>query len=341
MATDYPTPDKPIVDVASAVKEAIRQATSRAWNENTPTYPGSGAEAYVAAVRTLMALETPAKTLLANLQDHDGDQEIVLDNEARELASRVLSGILEAVADLIEVDYGIAEIFYPGISDDVGDGLFYDTLMVAWIPQLLKQADAIESGADAAGHPESSQLDKLDPYGVFQKMREHARLDVTRLEERFHIEGTMNSDMVAELESLLSVVGQVRSQLVTIIKDNWSLRELVERPQPETVRVIVGDIIANNSNSVIAARRAHIEGTMNNVSSAVPPDVADALGIIGEHVAKANDDEAASDFESLTRELAKPEPDKSRLQARWNALVSVLPGIMSLTDAVAKIKGLF
>jgi len=372
MATDYPAPDKPVGDAASAVKEAIWQATSRAWNENRPTYPGSRAEPYLKAVRALTDLETPAKTLLANLQNHHGDQEIVLDNEARQLASRVLSGVLRAAAELINVDVGIAEIFYPGLSDDVGDAMFGDIGLSYLISDLLKNADAIEARACAAGHPQSSQLGELDSFedeeasnawpmmlpeqrwereevasnrdfeaDLFQKMREHSKLDVTRLEERFHIKGAMSSDMVAELESLLSVLGQVRSQLVTIIRDNWRLRDVVDPPQPETVRVTVGDVYANVTNSVIAARRARIEGTVNNVSSAVPPDVADALRVIGEHVAKANDDEAASDFESLTRELAKPEPDKSRLSARWDALVSVLPGIMSLTDAVAKIKGLF
>ena len=339
MATDYPTSDKPIVDAASAVKEAIWQATSRAWNENQPTYPyfASGASRYVKAVRALTALETPARTLLANLQNHDGDREIVLDNEARELASRVLSGVLEAMADLIRVDVGIAEIFYPGISDDVGDGIFCDINVGAHISLLLKDADAIEARAGTERTLAADMHSDL----ILQKMREHPRLDITRLEERFHIEDTMSSDMVAELESLLLVLGQVRSQLVTIIRDNWKLRDVVDSPQPETVRVTVGDVYANVTNSVIAARRARIEGTVNNVSSTVPPGVADALRVIGEQVAKADDGQAVSDFESLTSELAKPEPDKSRLRARWNALVSVLPGIMTLTDAVAKIKGLF
>ena len=339
MATDYPAPDEPIVDAASAVKEAIRQATAQAWNENQPTYPhfASGASRYVKAVRALTALETPARTLLANLQNHDGDREIVLDNEARELASRVLSGVLEAMADLIIVNDGIAEIFYPGISDNVGDGIFYDMSVGAQISLLLKDVDAIEARAGTEGASVADRHYDL----MLQEMREHPRLDITRLEERFHIEGTMSSDMVAELESLLLVLGQVRSQLVTIIRDNWKLRDVVDSPQPETVRVTVGDVYANVTNSVIAARRARIEGTVNNVSSTVPPDVADALRVIGEQVAEANDSDADSDFESLTRELAKPEPDKSRLRNRWEALVGVLPGIMTLTDAVAKIKGLF
>lgn len=340
MTTDYSTPDEPIFDVASAVKEAIRQATSQAWKDDRSTYNVSGAEAYVAAVRALTALETPANTLLACLQGHKDDQEIVLDNEARELASRVLSGILGAVADLIEVDYDIAEIFYPGVSDAVGDGFFYDALIIAWIPKLLKKADVIESIAGAAGHPESSQLDELDPFGMFKKMK-HARLDVTSLEKRFNIDGTMSSNMVAEFESLLLVLGQVRSQLVMIIKDNWKLRDVVGLSQPQTVEVTVGDVYANITNSVIAGRRARIEGTVNNVSPTIAPDVADALRVIGEQVAKADDTDAVSDFESLTRELAKPEPDKSRLRARWEALISIVPGIITLTDAVAKIKGLF
>src|SRR5215813_9615531 len=98
MATDCPTPDTPMVDAGSAVKEAIWRATSEVWLESQRSHFGRGAEGYVAAIRTLIALEAPAKALLANLQDQGGDQEIVLNNEARGLASRVLSSIPEAMA---------------------------------------------------------------------------------------------------------------------------------------------------------------------------------------------------------------------------------------------------
>lgn len=370
MATDYPTTDTPIVDAASTVKEAIWQATSRAWNENRSTSSDlSGAERYVSAFRALMALETPAKTLLANLQDHDSDQGVVLNDEARELASRVLSSVPRAVADLTEVDDGITEIFYPGLSDEVTAAMGADANVSFYISRLLNNVDAIEARADAAEHRQDPPLD--DPFGdeetrrrawatlawatmspmqreqreaedrLFQIMREHPRLDITRLEERFHIEGTMSSDLVTELESLLSVLAQVRSQLVTVIKDNWSLRDLVERPQARTVEVTVGDVFANVSNSMIATRGARIERAVNNVSPTVAPEVADALKAIGEQIAKANDSAAVSDFESLTRELTEPKLDKSRLRARWDALVSVLPGILSLTEAVAEITALF
>ena len=229
MATDYPTTDTPIVDAASTVKEAIWQATSRAWNENRSTSSDlSGAERYVSAFRALMALETPAKTLLANLQDHDSDQGVVLNDEARELASRVLSSVPRAVADLTEVDDGITEIFYPGLSDEVTAAMGADANVSFYISRLLNNVDAIEARADAAEHRQDPPLD--DPFGdeetrrrawatlawatmspmqreqreaedrLFQIMREHPRLDITRLEERFHIEGTMSSDLVTELE---------------------------------------------------------------------------------------------------------------------------------------------
>ena len=103
----------------------------------------------------------------------------------------------------------------------------------------------------------------------------------------------------------------------------------------------MGDVFANVSNSMIATRGARIERAVNNVSPTVAPEVADALKAIGEQIAKANDSAAVSDFESLTRELTEPKLDKSRLRARWDALVSVLPGILSLTEAVAEITALF
>jgi len=119
------------------------------------------------------------------------------------------------------------------------------------------------------------------------------------------------------------------------------LRDVLRPEGHNTVEVSVGDVFSDISNSIIATRGSRIEGAIRNASDRVDADVAEALRAMGEHVAKAESAAAVTDLEELTNEISQAEPNKSRLRVRWEALVSVLPGIMTLTDAVAKVTSLF
>lgn len=104
--------------------------------------------------------------------------------------------------------------------------------------------------------------------------------------------------------------------------------------------IVMGDKFENIKNATIV-NRSFVVDAFNSVNEQLDEETADALVTIAEAVEQSGNLAAGALFDQFSQELAKPENDKGKLHQFWDGLIAVLPSVATLTNAVAKIGGLF
>ena len=102
----------------------------------------------------------------------------------------------------------------------------------------------------------------------------------------------------------------------------------------------MGDVFENISNSTII-NRSYLEGSLNKVKKDVSEDTADALRQIAEFIGKSGNEAAIENFNSFNEELQKEDASKNKLKTWWNGVTDALPGLLKMTELVAKVIALF
>lgn len=104
--------------------------------------------------------------------------------------------------------------------------------------------------------------------------------------------------------------------------------------------IVMGDKFENIKNATIV-NRSFVVDAFNATKEQIDKETADALVTIAEAVEQSGNTAAGTLFDSFNQELAKLNHDKGKLKQFWDGLVSVLPSIATLTNAVEKIGSLF
>lgn len=102
----------------------------------------------------------------------------------------------------------------------------------------------------------------------------------------------------------------------------------------------MGDKFERIKHATIINRSA-VVSAFNTLKDEHDTETADALMQIAEAVAESSNQAAAVLFDQFSEELQKQDRNKTALRQFWDGLVSVLPSIATLTDAVAKIVRVF
>ena len=90
------------------------------------------------------------------------------------------------------------------------------------------------------------------------------------------------------------------------------------------------DVFGNVTNANII-NKSTIQNAFNKVKSEHDEETSKALIKIAEFIEKSNEPAAGALFNSLTDELNKPQPDKSKLKSFWSGIQNVLPSIVSIS----------
>lgn len=104
--------------------------------------------------------------------------------------------------------------------------------------------------------------------------------------------------------------------------------------------VVMGDKFEQISNSTIV-NRSLVQNAFNRTKEEVDEETADALLEVAQFVEESQDVAAGALMNQFTGELKEQQPDKSKLKQFWDGLIAVLPGVVKLADATAKITQLF
>ena len=95
----------------------------------------------------------------------------------------------------------------------------------------------------------------------------------------------------------------------------------------------MGDVFKDNPGATII-NRSPVQGSFNEISKDLSPDILDALVRLEELVVLSTNHAARESFEELKAELAKQRPDQSRLQSLGRTLVQALPTIAAVASLV-------
>jgi hypothetical protein len=102
----------------------------------------------------------------------------------------------------------------------------------------------------------------------------------------------------------------------------------------------VSDNIGNVYDSTIIGRGSTITNSFNQVEREHGQDVSQALKQISDFIANSSNPSASSArllFNGFAQELAKSQPEKSKLQQIWDDIKRVLPDIATISGSVAKV----
>jgi hypothetical protein len=102
-----------------------------------------------------------------------------------------------------------------------------------------------------------------------------------------------------------------------------------------------GDRFENIGAGATIINRSSLRSALVNVGKSGGSDAVKALETVSQQVEASNNAAAGALLNSFNAELQKSQPDKSVLRQCWDGLVSVLPSIATLADAVGKITKLF
>jgi hypothetical protein len=171
-------------------------------------------------------------------------------------------------------------------------------------------------------------------------LKENPTLDVTDLEATYNTTGPMSQVVVRDLDALLLALSDSRTKIAALIRDNWSLRDLLEPGYQRPVEVTMGDRFENIQDTTIVSRST-VENAFNRVAPQVDPELSDALRKLADAVQASGSTAAAETYTSFTEELERAEPRKCVLRSLWDGLTDALPSVLQMTEVVAKVAALF
>jgi hypothetical protein len=362
---------RPSSEAAQAFRDAFARA-ARITIDHSDAHYGireGGAEAFVEAYRRLGQVEGPARRLRAHLESLSNQQTILLDDEGKALAREVFDGIKEAVTAVVRIHESIAEIFYPELPGTVARVLGADASVAYAAGKVLQEAgeaedyeyesyeylldedykdlsqedyDRVRELLDRRDSPEYSDWRRERAVGkrLRSALKENPTLDVTDLEATFNTTGPMPRVVVQDLDALLLALSDSRAKIAALIRDNWSLRDLLEPGYQRPVEVTMGDRFENIQDTTIV-NRSTVENAFNRVAPQVDSELSDALRELADAVQASGSTAAAETYASFTEELERSEPRKSVLRSLWDGLTDALPSVLQMTEVVAKVTSLF
>ncbi len=136
---------------------------------------------------------------------------------------------------------------------------------------------------------------------------------------------------MSELYARRKSISQHRDHL---IKETNSLEKVTSKAITELQARQAGDIIIAGDNNTII-NRSELRNSMNTLSQQ-DENLSEALKIIAGFVEKAQNREAADLLNEFNKKIVSGE-NKITLKSIWKNLVSVVPDIVTLGEAVAKI----
>jgi hypothetical protein len=103
---------------------------------------------------------------------------------------------------------------------------------------------------------------------------------------------------------------------------------------------MAGDrIIAHSGSTVI--NRSEIENAFNRLEAEASPDTKKALREVAQAIEKSGNKSAAVVFEQLLDEIGNEKSNRSSLRDYWKTITQLVPDVVKMADAVAKITALF
>ncbi len=136
---------------------------------------------------------------------------------------------------------------------------------------------------------------------------------------------------MSELYARRKSISQHRDHL---IKETNSLEKVTSKAITELQARQAGDIIVAGDNNTII-NKSELRNSMNTLSQQ-DENLSEALKIIAGFVEKAQNREAADLLNEFNKKIVSGE-NKITLKSIWKNLVSVVPDIVTLGEAVAKI----
>jgi hypothetical protein len=104
--------------------------------------------------------------------------------------------------------------------------------------------------------------------------------------------------------------------------------------------IVMGDRFENISGSTII-NKSLVQNSLNKVKEQYDEETSKALQEVAQFIHNSKNRSAGALFNEFNQELSKPEPDKSALGNLWSSIQNVLPQIVTISGAVAKIVTLF
>ena len=105
-------------------------------------------------------------------------------------------------------------------------------------------------------------------------------------------------------------------------------------------RKVMGDNFENISNSTII-NKSFVQNAFNKVKNENDEETGRALLKVAEFIENSDNPAAGALFDSFTKELSNPQPDKVRLESFWRGISNAIPAIKSIIEVKSKIIPLF
>lgn len=135
---------------------------------------------------------------------------------------------------------------------------------------------------------------------------------------------------------------KIELSLTDVTTGNIPIDTLVKYKEVLNIEVkVMGDNFSNNSNTTII-NKSRVENAFNKIKNNHDEDTAKVLATIASLVEDSNNKEAGEAFDDFNEELNKDEPKKSKLNAFWSQLNTLLPVVsttVGIADKIAKIIG--
>lgn len=314
------------------------------------------AESLVRLYGTVLKLITPARRVMAVIQNMTETESKTIEPDDQAIIVRFFNGVRDFDDALAATDVGVVDVYQPGLIPALISvtGMDYDIhyyfnrklapkfgLKPSHLPPNLAHFLANYSGD--FGYWSEAQIS-----GMKEKILGGDSLEWHRYkwdaEEAlptfaFRKDVVVPKKKLEQLSQLCDSLIEVRTVLADTIRQNWNLADLAKK-QNLSVEIIMGDKFENIQNSTVI-NRSVVNDAIKVVQTEAGADVAKALETIAKAVEDSRSIAAGAVFESFSRELQREEPDKSALREFWDGLIKLAPSISTLTEAAAKIATLF
>lgn len=263
------------------------------------------------------------------------------------LWGRLLSGFTRFAECMAELNIFVVDLYYPGFSSHFRYLAGSDADVVRGLKSLGK-----EFGFDP-NNPQLASLQGMIDVALNYPNARYGEAEIQRAAPVLDDLDIMRSGWMADdyrqakfmraNESLRLLTATLQSALetvATVLRENWTFKELADRKVFGPMEVIMGDKFEHIINSTLI-NRSVLTDSFNKLSSQGLADVREALDRLAAVVSDSKNKDAAENFNAFTAEVSKPDSTKSVLKTLWGGVVSALPAVAQMTDIVDKIKRLW
>jgi hypothetical protein len=152
-------------------------------------------------------------------------------------------------------------------------------------------------------------------------------------------EGHEYAVSVAKAQSATDLATQLRNANASLEQTNKIMREQKEAIERIKAARGVGDLIIQGNLGPVTIRDTIINSY--NTISTTNPELASAIKTLGGYIEESHSKEAAEFFNEFHKHAASGDRNKTLMKSLWRSIVTVLPGVLDLTDVVEKVKELF